>query len=193
MEESVPAGFDVDPEFMKEGMANLGRPRQKFAPYTKTERQKRRKEVYRLHFELGIPAIGIADAMSVDRNTINNDIQLLYKELGKETGQIDFPGYLGKQMARLESQRGRLIDYLEKEQSVEKKLATERMIADIDFRLMTTLAKIEYGHTKFWDEVYKKFNEVAAKKGLNYRATTAFELASISEKARKKLDELKKE
>ncbi|MGI0048744.1 MAG: hypothetical protein ACREAW_04315, partial [Nitrososphaera sp.] len=69
----VPSGFDIDPEFINESSkTNLVKPRKKFAPYTKAERLKRRKEVYRLHFELGVPAIRIADMMNVDKNTINN-------------------------------------------------------------------------------------------------------------------------
>lgn len=84
MTEESSAGFDVSPDFIEENKKiNLVRPRKKFAPYTKAERLKRRKEVYRLHFELGIPAIRIADMMNVDKNTVNNDIQLLYRELGK--------------------------------------------------------------------------------------------------------------
>jgi hypothetical protein len=37
-------------------------------------------EVYRLHFEKGIPAIRIADMTNVDRNTINNDLKILYNK-----------------------------------------------------------------------------------------------------------------
>jgi CheY-like chemotaxis protein len=37
--------------------ANLVRPRHKFAPFTRAERKERRDEVYKLHFEYGIPVL----------------------------------------------------------------------------------------------------------------------------------------
>lgn len=84
MEDSQ-APFDVNQDFIEENKKmNLVRPRKKFAPYTKIERTKRRNEVYRLHFEKGIPALRIAEIMHVDKNTINNDIQTLYREAGKQ-------------------------------------------------------------------------------------------------------------
>jgi hypothetical protein len=73
----------VSREFIEENRRlNLVKPRKKFVPYTKVERVRRRKEVYRLHFELGIHAVKIAEMMKVDKNTVNNDIQLLYRATG---------------------------------------------------------------------------------------------------------------
>jgi hypothetical protein len=40
--------------------------KQKFAPFTKSQRRKRRMEVYKLHFEHGVPATRIAELMKVD-------------------------------------------------------------------------------------------------------------------------------
>jgi len=53
--------------------------RHKFAPFTKSQRRKRRTEVYKLHFEHGMPATRIAEIMNVDRNTINNDLKFFIK------------------------------------------------------------------------------------------------------------------
>jgi hypothetical protein len=54
--------------------------RHKFAPFTRSQRRKRKMEVYKLHFEHGVPATRIAEMMKVDRNTINNDLKILYSE-----------------------------------------------------------------------------------------------------------------
>ena len=54
--------------------------KQKFAPFTRSQRRKRRIEVYKLHFEHGVPATRIAELMKVDRNTIDNDLKILYRE-----------------------------------------------------------------------------------------------------------------
>lgn len=50
--------------------------RHKFAPFTRSQRRKRRAEVYKLHFEHGMPATRIAEMIKVDRNTINNDLKI---------------------------------------------------------------------------------------------------------------------
>jgi hypothetical protein len=59
---------------------NLVRSRHKFSPFTRSERRNRRDEVYKLHFEQGMPAIRIAELMKVDRNIINNDLKVLYNK-----------------------------------------------------------------------------------------------------------------
>jgi polynucleotide 5'-kinase involved in rRNA processing len=46
---------------------NLVRHRHKFAPFTRVERKRRRFEVYKLHFEHGMPATKISELMKVDR------------------------------------------------------------------------------------------------------------------------------
>lgn len=192
--DSAEMPFNISPEFIEENKKiNLVKPRQKFAPYTKAERTKRRQEVYRLHFEQGISSIKIAERMNVDRNTINNDIQLAYKELYKESEHVEFDYFYAKQVARLESQRTRLLSYLDNTSEVEKKLAIERQITDIDFKLISIATKLYYGGLNFWDAVYKKYNDVAEKKNLDYRLTTIFEAIKIPPKARKRLDELLKE
>src|SRR2546427_6719750 len=56
----------------------------KGGPYDKKRRFFRRQEVYRLHFERGIPAIKIADLMKINRNTINNDIRFWFCTIAKD-------------------------------------------------------------------------------------------------------------
>jgi hypothetical protein len=81
-----PFDFEINQEFIEENKKKLnlvkhGQNRKhKFAPFTRSQRRKRRMEVYKLHFEHGIPATRIAELMKVDRNTINNDLKILYRE-----------------------------------------------------------------------------------------------------------------
>jgi hypothetical protein len=82
-----PFDFEINQEFIEENKKlnlNLVRHGQNhkriFAPFTKAQRRKRRMEVYKLHFEHGVPATRIAELMKVDRNTINNDLKILYHE-----------------------------------------------------------------------------------------------------------------
>ena len=86
-----PFDFEINQEFVEENKKiniNLVRPmqnyKQKYAPFTRSQRIKRRMEVYKLHFKHGVPATRIAQLMKVDRNTINNDLKILYCEALKD-------------------------------------------------------------------------------------------------------------
>jgi len=135
----------------------------------------------------------IADLMKVSRNTINDDIQVLYRELQNDSAKIDFNNFYEKQILRLELQRARLISYLEKEQDLERKLVIERQLADIDFKLLGMAAKVEYSSVSFWNEVSKRYNSIAEEKKDGHRVTTLLELVKISSKGRRILDEILKE
>lgn len=186
---------DISPEFIEENKkTNLVKPRQKFAPYTKAERRKRRAKVYQLHFEQGMPAIRIAEVMKMDRNTINNDIKLLYREAFHERGDMNLNDYLYKQFTRLETQRDRLLSYLEKTNNdVEKQLAIERLVADIDFKLMAAMVRTDLGYAKFWETVIKGINDAAETHKLDVRFTNVFELYKISNKSRRSLNAILEE
>ncbi len=184
----------IDGKFIEENSKqNLVKPRKKFAPYTKGQRAARRKKVYRLHFELGYPAVRIAELMKVDKNTINNDIQLLYKELGKEFNKIPYEEFFAKHIARLDGQRSRLLEQLEKCKDFEQKLSVEKMVLDIDSRLLQTTSKLYNNNINVWQTASKALNNYAENKKLNYRFTTPFELYEVSDKARMKIDKILKE
>jgi hypothetical protein len=136
-----PFDFEINQEFIEENKKKLnlvkhGQNRKhKFAPFTRSQRRKRRMEVYKLHFEHGIPATRIAELMKVDRNTINNDLKILYREALNDYSPHDMSldDILQKQLLRLESQRDRLGLYLSDIKDINTKIAIERVIADIDY------------------------------------------------------------
>jgi hypothetical protein len=174
---------------------NLVRPRHKFAPFTKDERKKRRLEVYKLHFENGMPAMRIAQLMSVDRNTINNDLKFLYRQASKDYNLDDMSldDILDKQLVRLETQRDRLGVYLNDSNEVNNKITIERLIADIDFRILTAVEKINHNTIRFWDDIIKGVNKVAENNNLNLQFTSLLELTKISIESRISLDKLKED
>jgi hypothetical protein len=188
--------LSVDAEFIEQNAkANLCKPRQKFAPYTKSERKKRRAEVYRLHFEHGWPAVRIATTLKVHRNTVNEDLRLLYDQAIAEynPSRTHLEDYIPKQLFRLESQRDRLGSYLADTKDIGVRLAIERQIADNDFRLLNAIAKAQYDSIRFWSEVVERVNELAEDQNLEGRYTNMLELFKISQTARKKLDHVKRE
>lgn len=174
---------------------DLVRHRHKFAPFTKAERRKRRSEVYKLHFENGMPATRIAQLMNVDRNTINKDLKFLYHQALNDYNldRMSIDDILEKQLVRLEAQRDRLGLYLSDAKQINNKIAIERLIADIDFRVLTAVEKISHNAGQFWDQIIKAANKVAESHNLRMRYTSLFELQKISIDSRKSLDEIKKE
>ena len=174
---------------------DLVRPRQKFAPYTRAERKKRRLEVYKLHFEHGMPATKISELIKVDRNTINNDLKFLYRQAVGDYNLDDMSleDILEKQLVRLESQRDRLGVYLSDAKDVTNKVTIERLIADIDFRVLSAVEKINHNTVQFYDQIIKSVNTIAENKKLDVRFTSLFELREISIDSRVNLSKLKED
>jgi hypothetical protein len=195
-----PFDFEIDQEFIEENKKiNLVRPRQnprqKFAPFTKSQRRKRRMEVYRLHFEKGMPAIRIAHLMKVDRNTINNDLRILYSKALNEYNPNDMSleDILQKQLVRFETQRDRLGLYLSDANDINSKIAVERLIADIDFKLIGVIERVGHNVVRYWDEIIKQVNKIAKDEKLDARYTSLFELRRISIESGESLNKLREE
>ena len=190
-----PFDFGINQKFIEENKKlnhNLGRHRHKFAPFTRSQRRKRRIEVYKLHFEHGIPATRIAEMMKVDRNTINNDLKMLYRQALADYSPEDMSleDIIQKQLLRLETQRDRLSLYLSDTKDINTKVTIERLISDIDFKMFAAIEKINHNSNRLWDEILKNVNKMAEINNVKLRYTSLFELQKISLESRKSLDEI---
>jgi hypothetical protein len=197
-----PFDLEINQDFIEENKKinlNLVRhgqnSKKKFAPFTRSQRRKRRMEVYKLHFEHGVPATRIAELMKVDRNTINNDLKILYQEALNDYDPEDMSldDILQKQLLRLETQRDRLGLYLCDAKDINNKIAIERLIADIDFKLIGAIEKVNHNTGRFWDEIIKGVNKIAENNNLHIRYTSLFELHKISIDSRMSLNKLKED
>jgi len=113
----------------------------KGGPYAKQQREKRRNEVFRLHFELGHSARKISEMLNVNRNTINSDLNFAYSQLSSEWTHGNFYSLFMKQLYRLEIQRRRLLEELKKQNESKEKLAIEKMVLEIDTRIFNFYEK----------------------------------------------------
>ena len=174
------------------GNENIVKHRQKKAPYTKIQRKERRDEVYRLHFDNGMPATRIAELMKVDRNTINNDLKILYNKAARDyTSDKSYDNIIEKQLVRLETQRDRLGLYISDIKDVNSKISLERMIADIDLKVIGVLDKLNQNIVQHYQAVSEHVNKIAEKEKLKSRFTNLFELYRISIDTREDLDKLR--
>src|SRR5688500_1929293 len=163
---------------------NIVKHRQKKAPYTKIQRKERRDEVYRLHFDNGMPATRIALLMKVDRNTINNDLKILYNKAIREyNSDKSYDDIIEKQLLRLEAQRDRLGLYLCDTNDINSKITIERMMTDIDFKLIGVMDRLNQNIVQHYDAVIEQVNKIAEREKLKARFTSLFELYRIDRKA----------
>ena len=99
----------------------------KGGPYSKPQREKRRAEVYKLHFGYGYTAVDIAELMKLNRNTINEDIRFWYLQLSSTWDNLSIYDWAMKQITRLEIQRTRLMEKLDKDEDPQIQLSLEKI------------------------------------------------------------------
>src|SRR2546428_14186689 len=85
--------------------------------YSKSERETRRSEVYKFHFEYGYSARKIAELLDVNRNTVNGDINYWYSRISKNVSGIDPEKAIITVLQRMQSQRVSLRAQLDKTRS----------------------------------------------------------------------------
>ncbi len=114
----------------------------KGGPYTKAQQEKRRKQVYEMHFEKGCSAVNIAAKLGINRNTVNDDIKYWYSEIALQLGQDNLGGVFLRQIERMEIQRKRLLDELEKQTDFDARLRLEKLLFEIEHKVATLVSKI---------------------------------------------------
>lgn len=113
----------------------LQEPAKKGGPDTKKEKEDRRLQVHKLHFEENKSAVEISEILNKNRNTINEDIKFWHNQHANDFGLVDIKSKMKKQIHRMEVQRDRLFDYLEEANTIDEKTKLERFISDIDNKL----------------------------------------------------------
>lgn len=132
----------ISKKFTQENQTHKTNARKKGGPYSKADRQVRRKEVYRLHFEFGYSALKISELMKINRNTINGDIQFWYNKVVKNWNDSSPKFFVVRNVERLELQRTRLTEELARTKSLKEKLGIERMILDVESKISQTQLKL---------------------------------------------------
>ena len=186
--------LEVSQEFIEESLCaiqNIVKPRQKFAPFTKKERQKRRLEVFRLHIDLGCSAVKISEMMNINRNTVNQDIKWCYEQiqtLDKTPDQM-----FDRQLFRHETQRERLVRALEQTVNLQEKLSTEKLLLDLDSKIASIMLKVIDYQKEAAISSMKSINEYLDKNHKNDdfpRFVLKQEFDEVTTETRKNIDDL---
>jgi len=185
--------FEISQEFIESGKSLQSNSKKRGGRYTKDEKLKRQNEVYRLHFEYGYSARQIAEIMKINRNTINDDVSLLYSKLQKESDKLNYDNLFDKQLARLESQRVRLRKELDNDITLQERLQIEKMIIDLDLKISSYIIKIRTSGQKILDGAVGIINRWMESSGHSERYVSHDKLFTIPEKSREKIFELLKD
>lgn len=113
----------------------------KGGPYTKQEQEKRRKQVYELHFEKGFSAVSIGVELGINRNTINEDIKYWLTQIASQFEDQYLGVIILKQIERLEVQKKRLLESIDGSE-IDDKLKIEKMLFEIDYKITDYVSKI---------------------------------------------------
>lgn len=159
----------------------------KGGPYSKDEREKRQNEVYRLHIEYGYSALQIAKMMRVNRNTINNDIKILYSKLSNEKRDTSDHDEMNKQFARIESHRVGLRNELDKDTTLQERLITRKTILNLDLKIISVLMKIRYSKDMEREIRIHTLNKWMAKNGYNERFISYENICSMPKEMKEKV------
>jgi len=162
----------------------------KGGPYSKSNRLTRRKEVYRLHFEYGYSASKIADLLQVNRNTINGDLDYWYSQSMLTVNFFDPSQAISSNLQRMDIQRTRLREELDKAETFQEKLALERLILEIDSKILNIHNKLVNSTRNIFDLSTEKLNEWLKKHKKDERYLTLFDKLSVSSKAYEKISKI---
>jgi len=182
--------FDISSEFIESGKSFKTKQKKKGGSYTKYETQARRDEVHRLHFDYGYSARKIADLLKVSRNTINSDIDYWYSKILDTRSHLYPEQTVIVNLSKKEQQRIRIREYLDNCDSLQDKIAIEKMLIDIDFKVDSTYLKLANTCQNKWEHIMKELNLLAKKKKIDHRYFSLFETSQVSEKTHEKINKL---
>ena len=188
--------LEVSKEFLEENMSNLSQfmPKdRRRGPYSRQEKDSRRNEVYRLHFEYGYSARKISELMKVSRNTLNGDISYWYSKISSNHSVFEPETIIIVNLRRFEIQRTRLRIQIDKTSGFQEKIALERMIFDIDSKILQVYQKLGGSAKRVMDAVTTNLNNEMKNQKKDTRYMLLFDTIAVSIKAKEKIKQIIKE
>jgi len=162
----------------------------KGGPYSKSNRLARRKEVYRLHFDYGYLSSEIAELMNYNRNTISDDIGFWYQKTVLNVNTLDPSKVISINLQRLDIQRTRLREQLDKAKTFQEKLALERLILEIDSKIFNIYNKLANSTRNLMDYSIELLNNWLKDHKRDERYFALFDKLSVSPKAFEKISKI---
>ena len=131
--------------------------------------------------------------MNINRNTINRDIDYLYYKASKNFNYLDPENRIIMTLQRMDSQITRLREQLDKAETNSERMAIERLIFDINSKILHTNQKMGESHIRISNLGIKWINDKWKKERRTERLVTYFDTQSVSQKAQEKIQKIIKE
>jgi hypothetical protein len=182
--------LDISKEFIEESKANLlqSMPKgRKSGPYTKSKKKLRRDEVYKLHFDHGYSARKISELMMIQRNTINRDLQWWDSKIVESSNTLDPEISIIVTIERLKVQRMRLREYLDKTDTIKDKLSIERLMFDIDSKILYTYHRLAESSRRLMELSTERLNDWMKENKKDTRFITFGDTIAVSLKSQEKM------
>lgn len=188
--------ISVSPEFLAEGKKlcqTMPKSKKEYSsggPYSSQNKQIRRNEVYRYHFDYGYSARKISEILKINRNTINGDVKYWYSKI-RNTNSVQNPeSIIMTMIERLDIQRSRLREHLEKLKDTQNKIQIEKLIYDIDCKIAQIFQKLSESTVRNYDNTINTLNNYLKSKNKNERYFTFRDKIKVSEKAFTKIEKI---
>jgi len=159
-------------------------------PYSSKERKQRRERVAELYFERGYHVTDIAEKLNVSRNTISDDLKLCFSQLRNEYDDFNYTTICMTQFHRMGIQRRRLMDLLQTETKFSNRMALEKMITDIENKIMQAALKIDVNYNNIQTHAIDMINIWAKEQNPTFRVTPHNQSDRISIEAQDKIDKI---
>jgi len=184
--------LQVSDKFLKQNSkyAKIKKSVKKGGPYTRNDKDKRRDEVYRLHFEYSYSARKIAELMKVNRNTVNGDIDYWYSHMIKKINVVNPENKIITTLEGLQVQLARLREQIDKVKNNSERMAIERLIFDINSKILYTYQKLANSTITTHDLATYWYNNKMKKDNKTDRNLSFFDTISVSEKAHERINRI---
>jgi len=194
MEVNDDSVFSVSENFIEENQNVCHKSlTKKGGPYTKKETDSRRNEVYRLYFDYGYSARKISELIKINRNTINGDIQYWYSKIIEKNNILNPEVAIIVNLQRLETQRVRLREQIDKTNLFQEKILLERLIYEIDSKILNIHHRLAESATRMLNFSTERLNDWLERNNHDKQYMTLFDKQSTSVKAREKIKKIIKE
>lgn len=184
--------LNISQEFLEENkkLCQTMPKSRKLGRHTKSERESRRKEVFRLHYDYGYSARKIADLMNVNRNTINGDISYWYSTMINSSNFFNPEITVLSSLKRFETQRTRIRQQLDNSSDFQEQITLEKMIFDIDNKIIQIHQKLIDSTKRVMDLSTRRLNIHLKKNNDSTRFVNTFDTLVVSEKSLEKINNI---
>lgn len=165
----------------------------KGGPYTKNEKEKRRENVYRLHFEYGYSARKIAEILNVNRGTINRDIDFCYSLIDKTSSRYEPEVLILESIEKLNIQKTRLRETLDNTTEFAERQSLEKLLLQIESKIIQTQLRLVDSNGRVIRNIEEGTNRALEKNKIKGKLVSTDEFLVCSEKAQMRIAKIIKD